>query len=719
MAMDRRKFFKSTAGVAVAAAALTQVDMKAWAQEVENVPTEVKRTYCNMCGGACGIEVHIKNGRAWKLTGNPNHSRSRGRLCPRSHAGIYTAYDPNRIKTPLKRVAPGEFEAISWEQATDEIADKLKRILDQHGPESVFFAHHPSRNAFNYIKPFCDALGIATRHTHHAACNIGRLTGMDYTWGANLSVDWANSKYILYIGRNMGGSINMTSHAGMFGRAVESGAKIVCVDPRQSESAALNDWVPIRPGTDLALLLAIMQVLVSENLYDKEFVAEHTIGFERLAAVLPQYTPEWAEPITDIPAAKVREIAHGLADAAPAAAVDTTIKGAFGCNYENSTDTARAMAYVNALLGNINQPGGIAIRKGAKLAKPDFPQPAPAKGPRNDGVGTEFPLALSNGLLHVTMENARKGQVKAGFFHWLNPLRGFPDWDHMLEGMRSMELLVDFETHMSETAMECDYVLPESNYLERDEVVGNWGTLIAARFQAIEKLHPETRGFDEAIQMLAQKLGIGQYFEYTIDEWNEARIANQDFTLAELKERGAMNERVEQPKGMQKLKTPSGKFEFFSQRFEDAGYNGIAEWYPPATGLELNSNEFRIVHGKQPYHTHSSTTRIPMLAQVTKDLDSARVWMNASRAAALGIADGDTVRFTAPDGRGSEARVKVTERIHPDVLFTGGAYGTRTPHFEATKDLGGLSPHDFTQYRAEKISGHTMMSEIIVTAEKV
>lgn len=718
MAMDRRSFFKRTAGVAAAAAAISTIDMKAWAQRVEDAPVEIKGSLCNVCSSHCGMQVHVKGGRAWKVTGHPDHGRSRGKLCPRAHAGLHWIYDPGRVKTPLKRVGPEQFEAISWDQATDEIAERLQAVLDQYGPQAVFYGQNPRRTGTTYGNRFMTALGVNTIQTHNAACNTARSRGVGAVLGRTRDADWSNSKYLLFIGRNMGEGIR-TATGTAFTTAIARGAKIVCVDPRLNESAALGDWVPIRPGTDLALLLAISNVLVTEGLYDRDFVAEYTLGFEQFEAVLPEYTPEWAEELTTIPASKIREIARGLAAAAPAAAVDTSWKGAFGAGYANSTDTARAVAYVNLLLGNINQRGGIRISRGASLASPSFPSPPSVSTPRGDGVGTEYPLATGHGLPHLSMQKAQEGLVKAGIVRHHNPLRTFPDYDHMLAGYRAMDLLVVCETHMTETALEADYILPEPSWAEREEVIENKGTTIAMRTKVVDKIHPETKSFDEIVVMLAQKMGVGQYFDFTLDDWNEALLANQSFSLADLKATGSVTVSVEQPQGVPEAGTSSKKYEFFNEAFERNGFNGIAQWHPPETGLALAANEFRMTHGKQAYHSHCATANIPMLAQVTKDYDTARVWMNAARAAELGIVDGDTVRFTSKDdGRSSTARVKVTQRIHPEMVFAPGGYGNRSPYFQVSDEVGGLNPHDITKYRLEPIVGHTMMNELIVQVER-
>ncbi len=751
MPMDRRTFFKRSAGAALAATAFAALDMKAWAQTVTDAPVELKPSLCNMCTSECGMHIHVKNGRPWKVTGHPGHPVSRGKLCPRAHGGLQWIYDPARVKTPLRRTGEWEFEPISWEQAADEISAKLNRILEEHGPEAVFGAQYPRPTGNLYLNRLMHALGVSTTQTHEATCQAGRRIAMSATLGAAFDADWENSDYLLFIGRNMGEAIR-TGAATAFARAIERGAKVVCVDPRLSQSAAITEWVPIKPGTDLALLLAISNVLVTENLFDRSFVSNHTNGFVTFRRHIQQYTPDWAEEITGIPAGKIRDIAHGLAAAAPHCAVDTGWKAAVGSCYANSTDTARAVAYVNGLLGNIGQRGGISVPPGVILGQPEFPAPTVPDGPRNDGAGTDYPLACTNaGLPHVTMERAQQGKVKAGFIRHFNPVRSFPNYEHMRSGMKALELLVVFETHMSETAIEAHYILPEPSFAEREEVVKPVGDTVAMRTKALRPVHPETKSLDESIPMLAEKLGVGEYFRFTLDEWNEALLAEQPFTLAELKREGTLAATVSDepvlpegcgtlvppreqapktrpraflvsndrngPRPVPQLFTRSGRFEFYSREFERAGFDPIAKWYPPETGLELGSKEFRVVHGKQAYHTHVATNNIKILAQITRDYDATRVWINRSRADELAIRENDTILLRARNGRTAEARVKVTERIHPDMLFAPAGYGNRTPYFEVAKELGGFNPHDLSDYLREPISGHTMMSELIVEVE--
>ncbi|MCK8825007.1 molybdopterin-dependent oxidoreductase [Fuchsiella alkaliacetigena] len=725
MSITRRSFIK---GSAVAAGALglslTGLDFKGWAAKAQESEVKVKPSLCNTCSSHCGMWIHVKNDRPWKVTGHEDNMRSQGKLCARAHAGLYWIYDSDRIKQPLKRVGEEEFESISWEQAISEIAEKLNDILEESGPEAAAYGHNPRETGVFYGNRLMHALGISTVCTHNASCNTARTLGFNHTMGGVPHADLSNSNYVVLIGRNLGGGIR-TSELIEFTEGVKEGAKVVCVDPRQNDSAKIADeWIPIRPGTDLALVLAMCQVIVEEDLYDKEFIDNYTLDFDKFAETLPQYTPEWAAEITDIEADKIRSLARELAENKPNCLVHPSWKGAFGSNYENSTETARAVAYINALLGNVNQPGGLFFSYNSpEIGSLDTLDPEEPQTPRTDGVGVEgeFPLATSHGLPHVIAEKAAEGIVKSIFIRHHNPVRNFPDYEHMVAGYKNLDLLVVFETHMSETAILADYILPECSFAEREEVVEARGGAdrgsVSIRTEAVPKVHPETKSFDEIIVLLAEELGIEEYFDFTLDEVNKARLEPLDISLAELKEKGSISMELPEPSNEVEFSTDSGKFEFYSEDFARYGFSGIAGWKEPAVGYKTANNEFKVIHGKQAYHSQTVSANIPQLAQITKDYDSNRIWMNRAKAEELGINDGDKIKLTSPIAT-KEVKVKVTERVHPDTLYMPAGYGNKTPYYETAQKIDSLNPNDLTPYQTESIAGHAMMQEVIVKAEK-
>ena len=697
------------------------VDFDAWAEEQEAAVIELSGSYCNACASHCGMWIHVKNGRVWKVTGHEDHSRSLGKLCARAHGHLAWVYDPGRVRTPLKRTAAGSFEPISWEQAADEIGEKLRTVMANGDGQDIWWGHNPRQTGVFYGTRFMHALGSSTVCTHNAACNTAIHCGFQNTIGRQgPATDLRRTNYLLCIGRNYGEGIR-THQATWFAGALErEGTKVVCVDPRLSTSAALSDeWIPIRPGTDMAFILGMCNVLVTEDLYDKDFIATYAEGFEEFVETIGQYTPEWAAEITTVDADTIRRIAREMAAAAPSSVVDPSWKGAFGANYANCTETVRAVAYMNALLGSIGQPGGLGIGSGMETGFGNLndvsPPPPVPQVPRLDGAGRggEYPFApIPQGLPHNIARKAieEPGSVKVGFIRHFNPVRTFPDYEHMRRGFEAFEMLVVMETHMTETAMCADYILPECSFAEREEVVENWANSVSIRTKAIDKVYPETKSLDEIVPMLAEAAGVGHYFDFTLDELNSARLAPLGITLEEIREKGSIIVPT----------TPNtmNPVIFYNEDFAAHGFNGVAQWIEPSTGYIVGDNEFRVLNVKQGYHSHTATANVPALGQITKDYNTHRPWINATKAAALGISDGDMVEISSSLGT-YRVEVKVTEKIHPDAIAIPGGYGNKTPYFEFSASVGGINPNDFVPYQMEEISGHAMLQEAIVTVRRV
>ena len=338
----------------------------------------------------------MKNGRIWRIEGNPEANGNQGVVCPKGHGYLHDLYNPNRIRSPLKRV-DGKFQPISWEQAYKEIAQKINLILLENGPESIFWVNYPQPNQA-YALRLMHSLGSPHYFTHGSTCYTARNAAWNFTVGKLPSNDLANSRYIMIIGRNPAGGIDLGQVKDIV-KAKEKGAKVVVVDPRHNETAILADeWLPIKPGTDLALLLAMINVMVKEKLYDREFVEEQHRGirsnWRTRSSIIP---PQWAEKICDIPAETIIRITREIAREKPQALIHRGYHGAIGAQYLNSFQTARALAIANALLGNINRKGGIYFPESAELGElqPTHPAPEGPSGPKADGTG--IPGTISPG----------------------------------------------------------------------------------------------------------------------------------------------------------------------------------------------------------------------------------------------------------------------------------------------------------------------------------
>ena len=277
-------------------------------------------TMCEMCVWRCGVLAKVKDGRVVKLEGNPDHPHSKGKLCPRGQAGLMNTYDPDRVLTPLIRVGKrgeGKFRKASWDEALDLVAKNMLDIKQKYGPEAMVFSstHNLSQPLFENL---LQAYGSPNYGTQRSLCFNAMTVANLMTFGMEEPErDYSQLKYIILTGRNLAEAIS-NSETGELVHAVDRGVKLVYLDPRFTKTAAkATDWLPIRPGTDLAFHLAMLNVIIGESLYNGSFVSQYTVGFDEVAASVSQYTPEWAAGITEIPADTIRRIAREFAAAAP------------------------------------------------------------------------------------------------------------------------------------------------------------------------------------------------------------------------------------------------------------------------------------------------------------------------------------------------------------------------------------------------------------------
>jgi len=722
--LTRRGFLKVTAATAGALSLSHEIlNFNQWVHASLNAPLTRVPTLCNGCGNRCGIFAYVKNGRLWKIEGNPEANGNLGVVCPKGHGYLHDLYNPDRIRGPLKRVG-SRFEPISWDQAYQEIAQKINLVLMDHGPQSIFWVNYPQSN-HAYALRLMHALGSPHYFTHGSTCYTPRNAGWVATVGELPSVDLSHSKYIMIIGRNPAGGIDL-GQVKRIVEAKEKGAKLVVVDPRHNETALLADeWLPIKPGTDLALLLAMINVMVKEELYDKKFVAEKSVGFEELGDEIINYPPEWAERVCEIPAKTILRITREIAQAKPKALIHRGYHGGFGAQYLNSFQTARALAIVNSLLGNINQKGGIYFAQTAKLGElqPRHPAPELPKIGKLDGTGVpgRYPLgSYGDGIAHAIPELALRGELKVGFVYHYNPLRTNPNPKRVIAGYKKLELLVAIDTVLSETAAIAHYVLPESFYLERTEAIDTKHSgkraQVSLQQQVVKPMY-DTRPGTQIIIELARHLGIGKYFSFEVEEANRLRLKPLGVTLEQLKEKGILFVGEEWKEGFNKLDTPSGKVEIYSKTLERLGFPAIPRWEEPLVSPDpKDPHSFRLLHGKQAIHTHAMTANQPVLMALSQRYDMIRLWMNKKRGEQLGLKEGDWVRIKSIVGEG-KSRIRLTEGIHPSCVWLPSGYGIFSKHLKTAYDIG-LSYNDFLPTYFDPTVGHSMSSEIVVNVTK-
>jgi thiosulfate reductase/polysulfide reductase chain A len=462
---------------------------------------------CNMCGGQSGILVHVVNGAVEKI--EPNHwnpnnygnissdffdgytaefgCREGGALCAKGNAGIMALYDPDRVRTPLKRRNPDktpgadpQWQELSWDQALDEIADRMRTL--RTGGEAHKLIWFSEDHSFTHIQgDFCKLFGSPNYSNHSNLCDVARKASFRTVIGDDRPLaDFIQSKYILLFGWNPTSAIKWVHLPRIVTRAIERGARMVVVDPYLSDTAAkAQEWVAIRPGTDGAMALAMGHVIIRDRLYDEAFVSRWTVGFDRYAEYVRDKTPEWAREITSVPAATIERVARELATTKPALVDVWSGPG----QHSNGVQGGRAIALLNALIGGFDRPGGmmLADKRGEKHieVEPDVVAAAGLRQPRFDELG-RYPLGHGSGVYTQAFANLADGkgpyQPRMGVVVFQNPMMSVPGTGTVARALGRLETLVVIDTMLSETAMMADYVLPGTTYLERYDLNSHWVT---------------------------------------------------------------------------------------------------------------------------------------------------------------------------------------------------------------------------------------------------
>ena len=688
------------------------------------------RTVVTTCGGCyadCAFVAHVEDGRVvaeLPVVGHPCAARA---LCARGRHRLSMPFDEReRILHPMRRRADGSgFDVVSWDEAFAQIAERLGGIVGEYGARALGMTLGvPSFDRY-WAYRFMHALGSPNVYGADGACEVSRLTGWEHSLGYSPASDLAHTDCIMYLGRSIVDSSTMGA-VDALNDARRRGAKIIVVDPRRSGSAALADrWLRVRPGCDLALLLGIAHVLIAEDLYDHDFVARYTTGFDELARAAVAWTPEWAESMCDVPAEEIVATARDLAAAAPAAVVDAGFHGGIGIAYANSTQTARAICLVDVLLGCLGHAGG-ALNPPMPLALGDLDPACFATPlvPCEPKMGSErYPLVDPvRGLCTTIGQSILAGDLRGLIVYASNPGAGYGNADAWLGILRQLDLLVTIDIRWSETARASDFVLPDVTYLETDRgvgtVVGRNDARVFYRNALLPVLHDDTRPGREIFAGLAAACGVGEYFSFTADDLAAAQVAPFGIDLATLKECGWADTGAVLParSGEPVIPMDGGKIALVSDVWERAGLGRVPGWIAPM--VEPGPGMFRLISGNRPFESHTSRRLAAAgAAEAGSDLDA--VQMNADVAARMGIASGEVVELVSDMGR-DRVRVETTPYLHPTCIFTSAAPGGRSFGADAGGAQAlGVGPLDHTPLRWDPLTGAALTQENAVRVEKI
>ncbi|MSO93571.1 MAG: hypothetical protein EXQ86_09265, partial [Rhodospirillales bacterium] len=615
---------------------------------------EVIKSFCYTCPWQCPTEVFVRDGKVVYHKGNPESPNNIGSRCAKGMASWWITRDPDRLKYPMLRTnpkgEPGQFKRISWDEAFTFIADKLKAIAETWGPEAVAYTCHHDPNTVFFRTLLNDLYGSPNTYWHTSGCEQDRRSACLTLFGHVFPMhDFAHSRYVILWGMNMLGANQGLWESRALLQAKKKGCKLVVVDPNFTETAQKADeWIPINPGTDGAMALAMCRVIIDDELYDKDFVTNYCEGFNGFRDHLREkgYTSEWAAPICGVPAATITRLAREFATTKPA--MSAIFKGSG--YYTNGGDAGRACYILDAITGQVDKPGNLHLKDWAPLGAPvDIPAEAkrkPTKPPLHEAMG--YPLApdLPNARLPDAVLHGKPYPVKGLFVQASNPVMSDPNTDRMKEMFRSLELGVAIELFMSETAIECDIVLPETSFYEQAEIRhGMWLGPEVILCQPVIPPVGEAKPLYEIVKGLAEKMGWGQYFPYKKwEDWGQLMMRNIPMSLDDLKKKGFWAGEVKYDRVPKGLPTPSGKVEIYSNAYAKHGYNPYPV-YAERSVIPDKEYPLQLTHSKLSMHVNIITQNNPLLMEICGEN---WVEINSRDATRYGILDDSYVIVESP-----------------------------------------------------------------------
>lgn len=779
MKVSRRGFV--SAGLAATAAAacggcrpvfMTQILGRAGTGRRPTGPIKRVNSACLQCPAGCGIRVTTIEGDAIKIEGNPLHPINRGRLCPKGQAGLQVLYDPDRIQGPMRKKqigdrGAGQWEPITWNEAITEVARRLAGCRED-GPESVAILGGRYRGQMRELfSRFARSYGTPNLIDSGSIGSANSPLAHYLTQGVRdyLAYDWENANYVISFGASLVEAFRPTAFVQRMVAQMRRGrpgrrGKIVTVDPRYSVTACKSDeWVPIRPGTDGALALGMAKVIVAEELCDRDFLDEHTAGFDPWKQnVLDAVSLDSVAEETGIPAERIQQLGREFGQRRPAFAV----AGRGAGMHTNGLYNLMAIHCLNALVGNLDSPGGVIVQEHPPLtAWPTFePDPTARAGlsaPRLDGAETSrFPLAESvSSALAEAILGESPYKLSAALVYYTNPVFSTPNPQKTREAFGKVPLLVSFSPFMDDTTVMADYVLPDHTYMERLQldvpVAGAGVPVLTLRQPVIEPLYA-TRNTGDVLIQIAQAMdgpvraafpwtGYEEAVKSTLDGVAQtASLSGEEFWQKLLDEGVWSGGPYEYGKAERTYRTPSGRFEFVSSLMKEqltrvAAADGISvDELASRLGIEARGEKVFMPHSESlsagaedesfPLFLNSYKTMMraegrganqPWL-QESYGVQLGEFWgpwveINPETAAEHGVRDGEMITLESATGK-----LKVKARF-----FDGAVLGVVNMPFEYGHVAGGrwaehlgVNPNQIAGTVYDRLSGVVSRSALKV-----
>jgi anaerobic selenocysteine-containing dehydrogenase len=615
-----------------------------------------RRTICRSCHGGCGVLVDVADGRLAGLRGDPENPNNRGFLCAKGQAALELLQAPDRLTGPLRRVGPrgsGEFEPCGWDEALDRVASRVRALTREHGAESLALAQGTDRNYQEWVFRLAHALGTPNVLGPAHVCFYPKAMAAIFTLGDMVFADYESTPECLLLWGSDKPACNSDGVIGVRLReALRRGTQLIVIDPRRTPLAKrARHFLQVRPGSDAALALAFLNVVIEERLYDLDFVRDFTLGFDELRAHVRPFTPEWAAPLTWVAAEAIRAAARAYAQARSAALeLGTGVE-----QNRNGFHCARAAYLLSALCGNLDRPGGDAVwEPSGVVGRREFPasELLGEEQKRKRVGGSTFRLLSAAGWVApgALWDALQARRVRGLLVFGSNLLVAYADSERVRRALETLDLLVVSDLFLTPTARLADVVLPVSSWLERDQVV-EFNSFLAAR--TAQARVGECRSDEEIILALAARLGLQASFwpdlraalDYKLRplglDW-ETFVARHYVALRHVpfkyRERG--------------FRTRSGKVNLSAAGLRAMGYEPLPVFRPVEDHAEGEGGGYVLTSHHSPYYFNSEFRSLAGLRRREPD---PCVELHPAALAREGLKDGDWVRVEA---HGSAARFR-------------------------------------------------------------
>ncbi|MFO7737438.1 MAG: molybdopterin-dependent oxidoreductase [Desulfatiglandaceae bacterium] len=696
---------------------------------VDPEPAKTVPSHCYACGALCGNLAKLKDGILTGVSGLEGDPKSGGRLCPKGAAAPKHVYSPYRLKTPLIK-ENGRFRKASWDEALDKVVEGIKSI------EQGKLGYMRGNDWANSIhEALFDHLGCP-KTTHRPMCdNANRMANEKNLNDKRPWINYQEADYSVHFGMNELTSSYSQRKTGQLRAAVKRGMKLVVFDPRRSETAALaTEWIPIKPATDAAVALGMCHVIISNELYDKDFVANWTHGFDELKKrVLGEgddeaCTPEWAAQISGVPAETIERIATEFAMAKHKGCISWTGLA----QVPNGMYGTAAIQALNGLCGTFDAPGGPSLPFKRKLKSAWGP--GQEKPPATDAPKLNKFKIWSGWAPAYLLADVEAGKLKGMINYFGDPVLSWGNQEATTKAIEMMDFVASIESFMSNTALISDVVLPDATWLEQSQVKADWlyEAFIAYYAELVKPMYDSKPMWWITVE-LAKRLGLGKYFPWEdIEEAERNQLAGTPWSYDELKAKGFIItdaaeyykykkwESFNVPDGYGSSgKTTTGKYNFLNTIAEEKGIDPLPSYQEPDADL-LPDEEYPFIFGNFRFFTHEHSSTFNNY-QLMKTQGSNSLWINTLDAQELGITEGDTVRLKSPWGQ-VEIKAHPTWDIMRGVLGSGGGFGhargleadPKYPQFggvnapgiikpNCTEDVGGTPIFKYIKTRVEKV----------------